>query len=251
MNMNEINPRVFWDLVVQNLRVIAIVVVVMAVLLGGATIIFTEDSYSSKCSMYVMNITKDAAGQTTGISTSGLEASQRMVNEYITILRSDSVLLDVQETLKTQGYRMSISQIRSALSMAAVDDTAMLQITATTGNPNMSKAVCDALQERAPARVNEVMLGIGTITVVDIANAGTKKAPDTARNAVFGGLIGFVLSYGICLVNHLMDNTIKDEKDIKTKYNVNVLGVVPNFNAEPEKKKKRAAKERKGVKSNG
>ena len=31
---------------------------------------------------------------------------------------------------------------------------------------------------------------------------------------------------GLILVRYLMDNTIKDDKDLKTRFNVNVLGVV-------------------------
>ena len=46
------------------------------------------------------------------------------------------------------------------------------------------------------------------------------------RNAILGGVFGLLLSCGLILVRYLMDNTIKDEKDLKTRFNVNVLGVV-------------------------
>ena len=86
--MKEIDLRVFWGLFVKNLTAIGIAVLVAAVLASGATILFTEDTYVSKCSMYVMNITKDDQNTVTGISAAGLEASQRMVDEFIQIVRS-------------------------------------------------------------------------------------------------------------------------------------------------------------------
>lgn len=234
--MKELDLRVLWDLLLRNLRIIILFVSIVAVIFGGVTIVFQEDAYRSKCSMYVMNITQDSAGQTTGISAAGLDASQRMVDEFIAILRSDSVLYDVQQELKKLNYNYSVSNIKSMLSMTAVNETALLQITATTGDPNLSKAVCDAIQLCAPKKVREVMLGIGTITPVDVAKVGTRVQSTIVRNAVLGGVIGFILSYGIFLINYLLDNTIKDEKDLKAHFNVNVLGVVPNFHPHVDKK---------------
>ena len=159
--MKEIDLRVFWGLFVKNITAIGIAVLVVAVLASGATILFTEDMYVSKCSMYVMNITKDDQNTVTGISVSGLDASQRMVDEFIQIVRSESVLVNVQDILHRQNYDMTIGQIRNALQMSSQNDTALLQITATTENPHLSKALCDAVQQCAPGKVNEVMLGIG------------------------------------------------------------------------------------------
>lgn len=244
--MKELDLRVLWDLLLRNLRIIILFVTVVAVIFAGVTVIFQEDTYRSKCSMYVMNITQDSAGQTTGISSAGLDASQRMVNEFIAILRSDSVIADVQQELKELNYNYSVASIKSMLSMSAVNETALLQIATTTPDPQLSKAMCDAIQRCAPQKVQDVMLGIGTITVVDEAQTGVRVQPNTARNGVLGGIIGFILSYGIFLINHLLDNTIKDEKDLKTHFNVNVLGVVPNFNPHGDKK---AHTDKKGTKT--
>lgn len=227
--MREMDLRVFWSILLRNMKVIVVVAVVMALAVGGATELLTEDTYSSKCTMYVMNITKDSAGDTTGISSAGLDASQRMVAEYIQILKSDKVLLDVQARLLLKGHKMSVSQIRSSLSMTAVEETALLRIAATTGDPDLSKDICDALQECAPDHVKEVMLGIGHVASVDVASRGSLQSPQTARNTVLGAILGFVVSCGFAIVMYLMDNTMKDERDLKTRFEVNVLGVVPNF----------------------
>ena len=39
-------------------------------------------------------------------------------------------------------------------------------------------------------------------------------------------LLLLVLVCGLVFVRYMMDNTIKDEKDLKNRFNVNVLGVV-------------------------
>ena len=243
--MRELDLRVFWGILLRNLKVILAVSLVLAIGFAAATNLITEDTYSSKCSMYVMNITKDAAGVTTGISPAGLEASQQMVNEYITILKSDSVLIDVQNRLRAKGYKLTVAEIRSDLIMTPVNETAMLQITDTTTDPDLYKEMCDSLQACAPEKVNEVMLGIGTIQTVDEAGEGRKNNSNMTRNGVLGAVLGFVLTCGIVLFNYLLDNTVKDERELKNRFDVNVLGAVPDFGADPGKKKKKTKKKRK------
>ncbi len=252
--MKEINIRVFWELLLRNLRPVLVVVAVMAVAFAAYTSAFTVETYSSKCSMYVMNITEDAAGETTGISSAGLDASQRMVNEYIAILQSTRVMSKVHDVLQAQGYSVSVSGVRSALTMTAVDETALLQVTAVTTNPQLSKDLCDALQAVAPEEVNEVMLRIGHVSPVDEAEIGSKSTPPVVRNGIFGALVGLALSYGFFLMGYLMDNTVKEEKDLKERFEVNVLGAVPNFNAaapykKDTKKKSKSSAEEKVVKN--
>lgn len=242
--MKEMNLLIFWGILLRNMKVIMVVAAVAAFLAGGATELLTEDSYSSRCTMYVMNITE--AGEITGISSAGLDASQRMVKEYIEILKSNTVIEDVQARLLQKNYKMSVTQIRASLSMAAVSETALLKITATTGNPDLSKDICDAIQECAPDHVKSVMQGIGHVATVDVAARGSLRSPDTARNTVLGAMIGFVVSCGFAVAMYMMDNTIKDERDLKSRYEVNVLGAVPSFSvsgsSRSKKKKKKTDK---------
>lgn len=236
--MQEMNIRVLWELLLRNLKVIAIAMVSLGVLLAVGTGLFVEDTYASSCTMYVMNLSVDAAGNTSSISSSSLAASQQMVNEYITILRSNSVIGQVARALKAQDYDLSVGQIRSTLRMQAVDGTAMLRIESTTEDPMLSKAICDALLDCAPDMVTTVMLGLGSVSPVDKAEKGVKVGPDILRNGIVGALVGLVISYGTFLVLHLLDNTIKEEKDLKQRFNVNVLGAVPDMNPTVPSKKK-------------
>ena len=173
-----------------------------------------------------MNVSKDANDNYTGISTGGLEASQRMVEEYIIILRSNNIIEEVTERVNAHGYNMTATEVRSSLTMSAVEETALLRIIATTPDAELSKIICDELLICAPDKVKEIMNGLGSISPVDEATLGTRNAPRVTRNAVLGGAFGLLLICGLILLRYLLDNTIKDEKDLKNRFNVNVLGVV-------------------------
>ena len=57
--MKELDLRSFFLMLLQNVRLIIAVSLAMAVVFGVATALLTEDTYSARCSMYVMNIAKE------------------------------------------------------------------------------------------------------------------------------------------------------------------------------------------------
>ncbi|MBR5524800.1 MAG: hypothetical protein IKU51_06010 [Clostridia bacterium] len=241
--MQEISLALLWDLLFTNIKKIAIVTVAVAALAALLTGLFVPDTYASQCTMYVMNISTDAAGNTSGISTTGLAAAQQMISEYVTILRSNSVLEEVSQKLKRNGYDYSVVEIRSALDMQAVNNTAMLQITATTQDPYLSNEICNALMDSAPEKVTTVMLGLGSVSPVDRAQVGKKVGPNVVRIGILSAMVTLLVSYAFFLLLRLADNTIKDERELKERFNINVLGAIPNMRPnEPKQTKKKGGK---------
>ncbi|MBQ9859531.1 MAG: hypothetical protein IJO76_02495 [Clostridia bacterium] len=239
--MQELNLKTLVDVLLQNLKWILIFGIILAVLFGGYKEFFVEDSYASTCSMYVMNLTttdNGTASTTAGISSTGLTASQQMVNEYIALLKSNMIIDDVAVILHQQGYDLTNKQIRATLRMSSKDESALMEIRATTSDPALCKAICDAIMATAPAKIKKVMLNLGSINPVDSANLGTRVSSGSLRTAFIGGVIGCVLAYGLFLLLNMLDNTIKSEQDIRIRLNVPVLGSVPDLHPGQSSKKK-------------
>ena len=136
---------------------------------------------------------------------------------------------------------MTNGAIKGAVSMSSVDETAMLRITATTTDPELSKAICDAYAALAPIQLKEVM-EMGTIKPMgDEAKPGTKVGPNVTKNAILGGVIGMVLACAIVLVIYMLDNTVTGEREIKRRLNVTVLGEVPSLQLDKRGEKKNVA----------
>ncbi len=237
--MQELDLRVLLNVLLQRLKWIVLAAVILSMIMGGYTLLFVDETYSSTCSMYIMNLNSLDNGQAsgnTGLSSSGLAASQQMVNEYIALLKSNKVIDDVAVALQQQGYTMSNKQIRSTLKMVPKDETALLEISCTTTDPILSKAICDALMDSAPEKVKQVMLELGTITPVDAASVGRRIGPSRSRGFMLGGVIGLVLSYGVFLLVYMLDNTVKSEQELKLRMDVTVLGAVPDLHPAQIKK---------------
>lgn len=240
--MQELDIRAICGALLSKLKWIVLSTVILALSFGVYVKFSVASTYRSEVQMYVSNYTDIATAP--GASTSGLSASQLLVNEYIVILKNDAIISKVAAQLRQQGdgYVMTNSAIRGAVSMSSVDETAMLNISVTTTDPDLSKAICDAFAAVAPAQLKEVM-EMGTIKPMEPAKPGVKVGPNVARNAAFGGVIGFVIACAIVLVVYMMDNTVTDERELKRRLGVTVLGEVPSLQPQKKGETKNGARE--------
>ena len=222
--MKELDLRSFFLVLLQSLRLIIAVAVAMAVVFGVATGLLTNDTYAARCSMYIMNVSQQ--DNSTGVSANGLEASQRLVDECIILIKSNNVMGEVTDQINARGFDTTVDAVRASLAMTAVEETALLRITSTTEDPELSQAICEELMEYAPTVVDYAMRGMVTLNKIDDVSEPIKNSPMVARNAILGAVFGLLLICALILLRYLMDNTIKDEKDLKSRFNVNVLGVV-------------------------
>lgn len=225
--MKELDLRSFFLVLLQNLRLIFAVTVAMAIVFGVATGLLTQDTYSSRCSTYIMNISKEVENESySGISANGLDTSQKLVDECIVMIKSNRVMNAVAEKVNAHGFDVTATDVRSSLSMTAVEDTALLRIVCTTEDAELSEVICKEMLATAPGIVEAAMNELVSIEPFDQPDEAVVNAPRIARNGILGAVFGLLLSCGLILVRYLMDNTIKDEKDLKDRFNVNVLGVV-------------------------
>ncbi len=233
--MQELDIRTLLFTMLKHIKWIILAVIIGAVLMSAYTVVMVDDTYKSDTNLYVNNYT-DASG-VSGASSSSILASQEMVKECIEVIKDDYVMNEVRLHLADLGYALTNRQILSALSLSQQGETAVLKVQAVTNDPKLSRAICQAVYDVAPERLLEI-IQIGSIKPMSPPTDGTKVGPSVPRNAVLGALFGFLLSAVIVLLVTMLDNTIKDEKDLKKHFDVVVLGVVPSFQERKKSNKK-------------
>lgn len=182
--------------------------------------------YTSSVSLYVNNLSGTA--ESGDVELNNLNASQKLADTCIVILQDDDVLLQVSEKLSKP---MSVKALDSVVSMNSVNDTEVLQISATTEDPAFSAEICNVMTQVAPS-VLERVVKAGSVEVIGEARpAQAPSAPNVQRNAVLGAICGLLLSVGIAFLAFVTDNTVKSEEDLKQHLDVPVLGEIPSFSS--------------------
>lgn len=225
-----------------------VIIVAITLMISAISLIFTKvcipKKYTSSVSLYVMN---NKTSQNTGeILSSDISASQMLVNTYAVILSDNLVMEDVGKILLQkygekglegilpvvngeEGKYIPAGSIASCVSMGPVNDTEVLQVRATTKDPQVSADICLAMSEVAPEVLSNIM-GVAYVSPIGYPELPSgSSSPNLAKNVAYGGFTGFVLSIGIIFVLKLLNNTVDDEETLKNKFGLPVLGTIPAY----------------------
>ncbi len=248
-------------IIMSNIMVIISVTVIFAAL----SLIYTKccipKKYTSSVSLYVMN---NKVTQNTGeILSSDISASQMLVNTYSVILSDNLVMEDIGKKLIEKygaenlenvfpvidgesGKSIPAASIAECISMGAVNDTEVLQVTATTKDPQVSVDVCLAMTEIAPKVLANIM-GVAYVSPIGYPElpAGN-SSPNVLKNVILGGIFGIIISAGFVIFLKLINNTITDGESLRNRFSIPILGEIPIYEVSEANKEI----SEKGVKSN-
>ena len=194
-----------------------------------------EPQYSAQVRMMVQNGTKteSADGKTEydwAFTAAELAAAQSLVKTYMHIMKGhvtmSRVVERVNEVYQTDlGY--TPEDLAKRVTMKAVADTELLEITVTVEDPNKAAAIANCIAEVLPQRV-EVDLGLKPLRLVDEARINTEPvSPNKTKNTVLGFAVGAMLAALIVAAFAIADGSVHDEDFVLKTYNYPVLAKIP------------------------
>ncbi len=223
---------------IRKLWLIILVTVLFALIAFGYTKYFVSPEYESVSKLYVFNSTeKSTTGQ---VSSSDISTSKILVNTYIVILESNSVLDQVCTTITEhqgqEGFEYLGSEaytperIKKMLSASSINNTESFQIVVTATDPYCAKFINDAILYFLPDEIIRVVKA-GAVEIIDTATLPVKpSSPSIVKNTALGGLLGFVFICAVIVVFSLLDTRIHSEDDITEEFkDTPIIGVIPVF----------------------
>lgn len=183
---------------------------------------YITPQYQTSVRLYVNNRTES----TTSLTSSDMTAAKSLVDTYITIIQSTSLLEEVSENV---GGYYSPGAIRSMISAGAVNNTEVFVVSITNPSPEEAAKIANAIADTAPDFIKEIVEG-SSVKIIDRAPVPSYPiSPNVSRNTTIGALIGLVLSALIILLVYIFDTTIYSEDDIKEFCVLPILGIFGDF----------------------
>ena len=176
--------------------------------------------YTATASLYVYN----ESTRTDEVSTYDLNTSKQLVETYIVILKSNTVLDEVSRQLEG---KYSADEIREMLSASVINNTEAFEINITYEDPAVAQQIANAIVDVAPSEIIRVVKA-GSVEVIDYAKLPTETSfPDVVQNTVVGLLIGLVLSILYVILRKMFDTVVHSEEDLVAAFTIPVIGVIP------------------------
>jgi capsular polysaccharide biosynthesis protein len=208
--------------------------VIIASMIVAAALVFAyfsfvvSPSYTASTLLYVNNTNRQTIIE--DLNVNDLAASQKLVNTYMVILQNE-VMMDRVLDICGLSSSTSVSQLSKMVSMKAVNNTEVLNISVTSKDPQRSADIANAFASIAPAEIIRVVKA-GSVEVISPATPPVlPSGPNIRLNTFIGLLIGGIISSLVVLALELMDNTIKGLDDLEKHYSIPVLGEIPDFAA--------------------
>lgn len=206
----------------QHILVVILATVIAAVAGFSVSRFLLVPQYEASALM-IVNTRQDA---TANVTSDQINSATKLVSTYSIIIKSDTVL---QQVINNLGLSLTYPELQDRVTVTAVDDTQVMQITVRSDNIEWARQVCEQITLIAPDVILE-SVEAGSVKLISQAAANPDPvSPNVTRNTAVAALLGLTLSLGVIILREMLDNRIKTEEDVRKYLDMPVIGVIPDY----------------------
>ena len=224
--------NIFWS---KRLHVISIVLIFL--IIGTVyTFLFVTPKYKSYTSLVLARSesTKENETDTSTITQTDITLNQKLVSTYSELVKSKNVL---REVIKNLNINESEENLKNNITVSAVKDTELIQITVTNYYPDRASDIANEIAKVFTKKVGEIY-NINNVYIVDEAErANTPYNINHIKDIAIFIAIGLIVSVGYVLISNLLDTTVKSAEDIEKELGVVALASIPLLKDDTKKMK--------------
>lgn len=209
----------------KKIWVIALVgLIVGAAVFVGAKV-FIKPTYRSGFTAYVNNKQGNQKDKDS-LTSSDVTASKQLVLTYQKILTSNTILTAAAESMDVD---MPYSSLSKMVTTEVKDDTEIISVFVENIDPQFAYDYAQAISKTAPPYMAQIVEG-SSMKIIDYPEySDTRYKPNYFRFAIFGFLGGAFIVMIWIIIRYFMDDTIKSESEIETRFSIPILGVIPDI----------------------
>ena len=208
------------------------IIILVAVLCAAGTFSYfnfvANPKYQAKGSIMVTNgaIIIDSDTDKSSLDNQDIYASINFLNTVIDILKTSDIYKELAEDF--QG-KYTYQQLQNYVAISRRENnTLFIDVSFTTNSITESKELVNGFLQMAPDYIYKFVPST-KIAVASIAENATKVYPTTVKFTLVAALFGAVITYLILFLVYLFNTVIIAEEDFADRFNVTVLGCIPDF----------------------
>ena len=214
----EIDLLELFYVLMNKLWIIILCGVVGAVVAFSGTKLLITPQYTASSMIYILS-------ETTSItSLADIQLGASLAEDFIVIGKSRPV---IERVIRQLDLETNYEELVSTISIVNETDTHILTVSVTNPDPELAADISNTLAENIKEQIADIM-GTEEPNTVEEAVVPTKpSSPSTMKNTLMGGALGALLVSAVIILLHLLDDTIKNEEDVKKYLGLNTLAAIP------------------------
>jgi len=210
--------------ILKRRKILFVCILAISVVSTFITTFFVVDPiYESTTTLM---IGKARTAEETYIDYQSYEISQKLVNTYTHLAKSETV---IDATIKNLGLKMTAAQLADSVAVEQVEDSEIIKITVSSTNPKIPAIVANELVKVFKQEMVRI-LNDTNIHVVDAAKTPVEPAkPNKPINMAAGIFFGVMGGLFLVYMREYMGNTINSQLDLQKHVGLSVIGTIPKF----------------------
>ena len=166
-----------------------------------------------------------------------VETNVQLIKTYRIMMKSSTVLEKVKDELNLD---YSIDDLNNIITVSSEDDTQIMSITVEDKSIQSAVKISNKTAEVFQKEIADIM-NVNNVTIITEAKVKgdeTPVKPNRVLNLAIAMVVGLTVGVGLAFLLAFLDHTLKTEKDIETRLNLPVIGVISKLSKrtpEPQK----------------
>lgn len=224
----EIDLSRVFEIVKKHFKPFALIILATSIAAALVTLFLIPKKYTAEAKLIIVQKSNPDSQQ---ISYNDLQTSQKLVNTYSEILKSEAISDEVIRNLKLDQEGINHGTYLGMVSITSVKDTEVIKISVQTQDPQLSANIANEIVSVFRRKIVTIM-NIENVTVLNSAKVPDQKSsPSNLKNTLMGFLLGCVMDGCIVVYLLLNDRNIRTEEELKEIFDYPIIGLIPDMNA--------------------
>lgn len=219
----EIDLRDLFYLFRQKLLGVLLAMLAGGLLVGGVTYLFIPPKYEATAKLYIVSASNDSV-----VNLTDLQIGASLTADYEELVLSRPMLESVIQNLSLPVE--DTEELKEMLDISNPGDTRILNITATSTEPEEAALIANEMARLAVNWLPEIMES-NTPNIAEEAIVPIEKAsPSYILNTLIGALAFATLYYGFVVIQYVYDDTVRSEEELERYFGIVPLTSIPEEN---------------------
>ena len=162
-----------------------------------------------------------------GYNSNDIQMYQKLLQTYAEAVKTNEV---IKAAIENTSSSLSVSDVKSDLTVIPISDTQILQIKYQNGDPSEAKEILENITNQFVILAKELVTNGNVKVIEEVQLPQNPVAPNKKMNIAIAFLLGLMVSVGIVFLLEYLDSTYKNKDQLERDLDIPVIGVIPDTN---------------------
>ena len=202
---------------------IATITIIATIISGILSFFVIKPTYETSTKVFIGKEESNLEGY----NSNDIQMYQKLLQTYAEAVKTNEV---IKAAIENTSSSLSVSDVKSDLTVLPISDTQILQIKYQNGDPSEAKEILENITNQFVILAKELVTNGNVKVIEEVQLPQNPVAPNKKMNIAIAFLLGLMVSVGIVFLLEYLDSTYKNKDQLERDLDIPVIGVIPDTN---------------------